>query len=474
MAVTDRGCDVGLIGLGVMGRNLAYNIADHGYSVAGYDRDGGKAKELVGGAVRGQTIRGSASLKEFIRLLRRPRTVILLVPAGAAVDRVINQLLPYLEPGDLIIDSGNSRYGDTDRRGRSVAAKGLLFMGMGISGGERGARYGASLMPGGPREAYERVRPVLEAVAARVDGEPCVTYLGSGSAGHYVKMVHNGIEYGLMELIAETYDLMNRGLGLSAGELHLVYDQWNAGELKGYLLEITARIFARRDERSGRPLVDMILDRARQKGTGEWTASDALELEVPTPTIDVAVVMRDLSGRKSEREAAARVLTGPSVVFSGDRQSFLDRLEKALYAGMIITYAQGMGLLGEASRAYGYQLKLEEVARIWQGGCIIRAGVLRHIRAAYQARPELANLLLDPQLGSEVVRRQVDLRQVVSTAAEMGLAIPGLAVSLAYFDAYRSSRLPANLIQAQRDYFGAHTYERVDGPGVFHTDWDKS
>jgi 6-phosphogluconate dehydrogenase len=474
MAVTDRGCEVGLIGLGVMGRSLACNIVDHGYSVVGYDRDGGKVKELVAGGGRGQTLRGSANLKEFVGLLRRPRTVILLVPAGDTVDRVIEQFLPYLEPGDLIIDSGNSRYGDTDRRGRRVAAKGLLFMGMGISGGERGARYGASLMPGGPWEGYERVRPILEAVAARVDGEPCVTYLGPGSVGHYVKMVHNGIEYGLMEPIAETYDVMKRGLGLSPEELRSVYQRWHEAELNSYLLEITLRILARRDEGSGRPLVGMILDKAAQKGTGEWTAEDALELEVPTPTIDAAVMMRNLSARKSAREVAARVLDGNPAAFSGDRRGLIDCLGNALFAGFIVTYAQGMALMREASRAHGYGLKLGEVARVWQGGCIIRAKVLRDIRAAYQTEPELADLLLNPYLGGEVLRRRGDLRQVVCAAGDMGLPAPALAVSLAYFDAYRSSWLPANLIQAQRDFFGAHTYERVDGPGVFHTEWDQA
>ena len=474
MAATDKGSEVGLIGLGVMGRNLAYNMADHGYSVVGYDRDGKRARELAAGAGRGQRVRGSASLKEFVGLLRRPRNLILLVPAGDAVDKVIEEISPYLEPGDLIIDSGNSRYGDTDRRERSLATTGLLFMGMGISGGERGARYGASLMPGGPREAYERVRPILEAVAARVDGEPCVAYLGPGSAGHYVKMVHNGIEYGLMELIAETYDLMKRGLGLSPEELRAVYHRWHAGELNSYLLEITVGILGRRDEGSGRPLVDMILDKAAQKGTGEWTAEDALELEVPTPTIDVAVMMRNLSARKREREAAARALDGNSSAFSGDRQGLIDRLGNALYAGFIITYAQGMALLGGASRAHGYRLNLGEIARIWQGGCIIRAKVLRDIRAAYQSEPELADMLLNPYLGGEVLRRRGDLGQAVCAAGDMGLPAPALAVSLAYFDAYRSSWLPANLIQAQRDFFGAHTYQRVDRQGVFHTEWDQA
>ncbi len=474
MAATDSGCEVGVIGLGVMGRNLAYNMADHGYAVAGYDRDGGKVRLFVDGAGCGQTVRASGNIKEFVGLIRRPRAVILLVPAGDAVDGVIKELLPHLEPGDLIIDGGNSRYADTDRRELSVAEKGLFFMGMGISGGERGARYGASLMPGGPREAYERVRPILEAVAARVNGEPCVAYLGPSSAGHYVKMVHNGIEYGLMELIAETYDLMKRGLGLHAKELECVYHRWHEGELNSYLLEITARVFARRDEKSGGPLVEMILDKAMQKGTGEWTAADALELEVPTPTIDVAVAMRDLSGRKSQREAAALALNDHPAVFSGDREGFIDHLGRALYAGMIIAYAQGMALLGEASRAHGYRLNLGEVVRVWQGGCIIRADMLRHLRAAYQAAPKLVNLLLDPHLGKEVLRRREDLRQVISIAGEIGLPVPALAISLAYFDAYRSSWLPANLIQAERDFFGSHTYERVDRPGFFHTEWEQA
>jgi 6-phosphogluconate dehydrogenase len=345
---------------------------------------------------------------------------------------------------------------------------------MGMSGGERGARYGASLMPGGPREAYERVRPILEAVAARVDGGPCVAYLGPGSAGHYVKMVHNGIEYGLMELIAETYDLMKRGLGLSPDELRSVYQRWHEGELNSYFLEITLRILARRDQRSGRPLVDMILDKAGQKGTGEWTAADALELEVPTPTIDAAVMMRNLSARKREREAGARVLNGHLPAFSGDRQGLIARLGNALYAGFVITYSQGTALMREASRTRGYGLNLGEVARVWQGGCIIRAKMLRDIHAAYEAEPELAEILLDPHLGGEVLRRRADLREVICAAGDMGLPAPALAVSLAYFDAYRSGWLPANLIQAQRDFFGAHTYERVDQPGVFHTEWDEA
>jgi 6-phosphogluconate dehydrogenase len=465
--------DIGLIGLGVMGRNFAYNIADHDYSVAGYDRDPQKLRDFGQNVSSRKKVRPGSSLKQFVGLLRRPRAVVLLVPAGDAVDAVIGELLRHLEPGDLLVDSGNSRFTDTDRRIDTLAKTGLLFMGMGISGGAHGARHGPSLMPGGPREGYERVRPILEAVAARANGEPCVTYLGPRSSGHYVKMVHNGIEYGLMELIAETYDFMKRVLGLNAAELAAVCRSWNETELNGFLMEITGRIFHRKDEKSGNPLVEMILDRAMQKGTGEWTAWDALDLQVPTPTIDLAVVMRDLSRLKSEREAAAHLLPGPRLVFTGDRESFIGRLRNALYAAMIITYAQGMALLGEASRTYGYGLKLHEVARIWQGGCIIRARLLKDIRIAHQVRPELPNLLLCPDLGGEVARRQADLRKVVSTAAELGQPAPCLAVSLAYLDAYRSDWLPANLIQAQRDYFGAHTYERVDAEGVFHTEWDR-
>ncbi len=467
----NKGCDLGLIGLGVMGRNLALNIADHGFPVAVYNRTAERTREFMEEEVAGRDIRPGYTLGEFLGLLRRPRAILILVPAGPAVDAVIGELLPLLAAGDLIIDSGNSHFTDTDRRSKSCADKGLLFMGLGISGGEHGARYGASLMPGGPREGFERVRPILEAVAAQVEGEPCVAYLGAGSCGHYVKMVHNGIEYGLMQLIAETYDLMKRGLGLSPEELASVYDTWNHTELNSYLLEITARIFRQRDEKTGQPLIDLILDQAKQKGTGKWTSWDAMDLQVPTPSIDAAVMMRDLSGYKAERQAAAQVLKGPAAIFPGERESFIGPLKHALYAGMIITYAQGMALLSQASRTYNYQLNLELVARIWRGGCIIRAALLQDIRAAFRARPDLPNLLMDSRLGQEVMSRQTDLRTIVCRAGELGLPAPGLMVSLAYFDAYRSATLPANLTQAQRDYFGAHTYERLDTPGIFHTQW---
>jgi 6-phosphogluconate dehydrogenase len=352
-------------------------------------------------------------------------------------------------------------------------AKGIQFLGVGVSGGEEGARHGPSIMPGGSKEAYEQVRPVLEAVAARVNGDPCVTYLGPGSAGHFVKMVHNGIEYGVMQLMAETYDLMKRGLGLNDEELHDVYSAWNNGELNGYLLEITSHIFSKVDEKTGKRLIDEILDVAKQKGTGMWTSQSAMELQVPIPTIDLAVAMRDLSVFAKEREQAGAIYLKPIPRFSGDRNTFLAQLRGALYAALIITYAQGLVLLVVASKKYEYHLNLEAVARIWRGGCIIRAALLEDICAAFHARPELPNLLLDPNLSHKLMEHQEDLRRVVRQAAEAGVPIPGLMVTLGYLDAYRSVWLPANLIQAQRDYFGAHTYERIDAKGTFHTEWEK-
>jgi 6-phosphogluconate dehydrogenase len=471
--MNQSGYEIGMVGLGVMGRNLLLNMADHGYSVAGYDVDSTKVEALRREAER-RDIRGAESLAEFASSLRGPRAVMMLVPAGPPVDSVIKDLLPHLARGDLIIDGGNSHFKDTDLRTRALAEKGILYMGIGVSGGEHGARHGPSIMPGGTREAYERVRPILEAVAAMADGEPCVAYLGRGSAGHYVKMVHNGIEYGLLELIAETYDLMKRGLGLSDNELHTVFDTWNRGELNGYLIEITADIFCRGDELdAGKRLVDSILDEAKQKGTGKWTSQDAMDLQIPVPTLDMAVAMRDLSAFKTEREAAARSLGGPPRKMRAGRPPFLRQLNQALYAAMIITYAQGMALLLRASHVYEYGLNLEDVARIWRAGCIIRSTLLEDIRAAYRSQPTLANLLVDPQLGRLVTDRQEALREVVKRAVHLGIPAPGLAVSLNYFDGYRSGWLPANLIQAQRDYFGAHTYERIDAKGVFHTLWER-
>jgi 6-phosphogluconate dehydrogenase len=469
----NKKCDIGLIGLGVMGRNFAKNMADHGFSVAGYDRDQEKIKALVFEKTKQQDLRTGHDIKEFIGLLARPRSVMMLVPAGDPVDAVIDELLLHLEPGDLIIDSGNSRFTDTNRRTRSVEGKGILYLGMGISGGESGARRGPSLMPGGAREGYERIAGILEAAAAQVDHKPCVAYLGPGSAGHYVKMVHNGIEYAVMQLISEAYDLMKRGLQMGPEELQAVFNGMNQRELSSYLIEITADIFAQEDEKTGGPLIDVILDEARQKGTGEWTVWDALDLQVPAFNIDIAVMMRDMSALKKLREKAGRVFKGPRPHFEGEKDSILHRIENALYAAMIIAYAQGMALLMQASRKYEYNLNLETVARIWRGGCIIRAALLEHIRSAYQSNPYLENMLLDDYLGRAVVDREKDLRYIVCTGVALGLPVPGLMMALSYFDAFRSSRLPANLIMAQRDYFGAHTYARTDAAGTFHTKWGK-
>jgi 6-phosphogluconate dehydrogenase len=464
--------EIGMVGLGVMGCNLLLNMADHGHSVAGYDKDATKVAALRQEA-ENRDIRGAADIKEFIALLRKPRAIMMLVPAGAPVDSVIEDLLPHLDKGDFIIDAGNSYFKDTDVRARNLAAKGIQFLGVGVSGGEEGARHGPSIMPGGPKEAYERVRPVFEGAAAKVSGDPCVTWLGPGSAGHFVKMVHNGIEYAVMQLLAETYDLMKRGLGMNDDKMREVYALWSKGELNSYLVEITGHILSKQDEKTGKRLIDEILDVARQKGTGMWTSQSAMELQVPTPTIDLAVVMRDMSVFEREREQASAMYPRPMRRFAGDHNTFLKQLSRALCAAMVIAYAQGMALLAVASDKYKYQLDLEAVARIWRGGCIIRAALLEDIRAAFRAKRDLANVLLDSNLSRKVMEHQEALRQVVCQAAELGLPIPGFMVSLGYLDAYRSAWLPANLIQAQRDYFGAHTYERVDAKGTFHTEWEK-
>ncbi len=470
--MVSREYDVGMIGMGVMGANLVLNIADHGFSVVVYDAAAEKTREFIQQEVGNRKIKAAGTLRELVALLRRPRAVILLVPAGTPVDAVTGDLMPYCEPGDLLIDGGNSHFTDTNRREQALAEKGLLFMGMGVSGGEYGARHGPSLMPGGPREGYERVGPVLQAIAARVNGDPCVTYLGSSSAGHYVKMVHNGIEYGLMQLISETYDLMKRGLRMDAEALAKVYAQWNEMELNSYLLEITAHIFGQKDEKDPTsPLIDMVRDQAKQKGTGKWTSQEAMELMVPTPIIDTAVTMRNLSACLTERQAVAEVLHRTETPYKGDGERFVGQLKNALYVSMIMTYAQGMALLKEASVVYRYGLDLESVAGIWRGGCIIRAALLEDIRKAYRTRPDLPHLMVDQRLSLTIVSRQEDLRAVVRTAAELGLPAPGLMASLGYLDALRRVQLPGNLIQAQRDYFGAHTYERTDSPGVFHTRW---
>lgn len=462
--------DIGIVGLGVMGSNLALNIADHNFSVAAYNRDAAKAQEFLKAAA-GRDVLVCASLAELTASLREPRLVMLMVTAGAAVKAVAEGLALHLKSGDVIVDGGNSFYKDTELRQQFLAGKGIHFIGCGVSGGEEGARLGPSLMPGGARDGYERVRPIFEAIAAKVGKDPCVAYLGRGSAGHFVKMVHNGIEYGVMQLIAETYDLMARGLEMRNSDIARVFEQWNKKEHNSYLIEITAKVLNYVDKKTGDWLVNLILDVARQKGTGIWTSVSALELQCPVPTIDAAVAMRHISVWKNERDLASRQLKWPHH-FRGEREPFIAQLGNALYAATLITYAQGMTLLATASRAYKYELNLAEVARIWRGGCIIRAALLEKIRVAYKARPDLHSLLMDPQLSTELLARQSHFRNVVGKIAHLGIPASAFAASLSYFDAYRAARLPANLIQAQRDFFGAHTYERIDEKGTFHTKWE--
>ncbi len=470
--MSNQDYDIGIIGLGAMGRNLLLNIGDHGYRVIGLDKD--KSKVLaVKNAQRAADVEATEDVRVFLSSLRLPRAIVLLVPAGSAVDAVLKEITPSMEKGDLVIDAGNSHFKDTDIREKAMADKGLSFFGMGISGGEAGARNGPSLMPGGNKTAYERVRPILEAIAAKVplpNGEPCVAYLGPGSAGHYVKMVHNGIEYGLMQLIAETYHLMKIGLKMSDGECSSVYNEWNHSELNAFLLEITAQILLKKDEKSGQPLIELVLDIAREKGTGKWICQDAMELQVPVPTMEAAVGMRDISLFQEERKKASHVLTGPESHLWGERDFFLKQLKSAYYASSLITFAQGFALLHKASSAYHYDLNLESVARIWRGGCIIRAAALESMITAYHSSSKLQNLLLGSP-GIEVTNRQADLRAIIQIGMEGGIPLPGLMASLSYYDAYRSGWLPANLIQAQRDYFGAHTYERTDEAGSFHSNW---
>ncbi len=465
---------IGVVGLGVMGHNLALNMERNGFPVAGYDLDTAKTQAFLKGPAAGKNITGVDSPAALMSALEKPRRVLIMVPAGAPVDSAIDHLKPHMESGDILLDGGNSFFGDTDRRNKALEAEGFNFIGTGVSGGEEGALWGPSLMPGGQREAWEALAPIFRAIAAKAeDGQPCVAYMGPRGAGHYVKMVHNGIEYGDMQLIAEVYDVLHRGLGLSAPELHTVFARWNDGELKSYLIEITADIFTKTDPDTGRPLVDVILDEAQQKGTGKWTSQNALDIGAPIPTINAAVESRILSSLKSQRVDASRVISGPTPKYEGERQRLIDAAHAALYASKITSYAQGMGLLKIASEEYKYELQLGEIARIWRAGCIIRARLLGDIMAAYQRRPDLANLLLDEAFRTTVETRQAAWRLFVQTAIGMGIPVLALSASLAYFDAYRSGRLPANLTQAQRDYFGAHTYRRVDREGSFHTQWTR-
>ncbi len=465
--------DIGLIGLAVMGQNLVLNMNDHGYSVSVFNRTVSKVDAFLKGAAAGrQTIIGAHSVEELVASLKRPRKIMLMVKAGAVVDSFIEMLLPHLEAGDLIIDGGNSHFPDTIRRSKYLAEKGLLYIGSGISGGEEGARNGPSIMPGGNPKAWPLVKEIFQAIAAKTDGEPCCEWVGEDGAGHYVKMVHNGIEYGDMQLICEAYHLMKSGLGASDEELHETFAQWNRGELDSYLIEITADILKFKD-RDGNALVEKILDTAGQKGTGKWTGISALDLGMPVTLIGEAVFARCLSALKDERIAASKILTGPRPAYSGDRKSFIEDVRQALLASKVISYAQGYMLMREAAREYKWNLNRGGIALMWRGGCIIRSVFLGKIKNAFDRNPNLENLLLDDYFRDVITRSQAAWRRTVMRAVEMGIPVPAFSTALSFFDGYRSERLPANLLQAQRDYFGAHTYERIDRPRgqFFHTNW---
>lgn len=463
--------DFGLVGLGVMGRNFILNVTDNGFSAFGNDLDSEKVNALIeeGGDI--EKVNATTEAKVFINALATPRKIMLLVPAGKVVDIVIENLLPLLDKDDIIIDGGNSFFTDTDRREAYLAEKGIHFFGAGVSGGAKGARLGPSIMPGGNRVAYQHVKPIFEAVSAKYQGEPCVTYLGPKSAGNYVKMVHNGIEYGLMQLTSEIYDLLKKGGDFTNDDLHETYAKWNAGRLQSFLVQITSEIFEQNDDLGDGRLVDKILDKAKQKGTGKWTSQNAMDLGIPVPSIDIAVSMREISALKEERIQADKLYDRPKVKYM-DKVNLEKLAEEALYFSFIITYAQGLHQLSDASKEYGYELDIAEIAKIWRAGCIIRARLLADITEAFKRDSKLPNLLLSPTF-VEKVKSTVDAaRKLISYAAENGIPVPGLSNSLTYFDAYTSSRLPLNLIQAQRDYFGSHTYERLDRDGVFHTEWE--
>ncbi|MGX6440051.1 NADP-dependent phosphogluconate dehydrogenase [Bacillus velezensis] len=464
---------IGVIGLAVMGKNLALNIESRGFSVSVYNRSSSKTEEFLEEA-KGKNVVGTYSIEEFVQSLETPRKILLMVKAGTATDATIQSLLPHLEKDDILIDGGNTYYKDTQRRNKELAESGIHFIGTGVSGGEEGALKGPSIMPGGQKEAHELVKPILEAISAKVDGEACTTYIGPDGAGHYVKMVHNGIEYGDMQLISESYFILKQVLGLSAEELHEVFAEWNKGELDSYLIEITADIFTKKDEETGKPLVDVILDKAGQKGTGKWTSQSALDLGVPLPIITESVFARFISAMKEERVKASGLLSGPDVKpVTENKEELIEAVRKALFMSKICSYAQGFAQMKAASEEYNWDLKYGEIAMIFRGGCIIRAAFLQKIKDAYDREPELDNLLLDSYFKNIAESYQGALRQVISLAVAQGVPVPSFSSALAYYDSYRTAVLPANLIQAQRDYFGAHTYERTDREGIFHTEWMK-
>ncbi|WP_219838094.1 NADP-dependent phosphogluconate dehydrogenase [Paenibacillus sp. R14(2021)] len=462
---------IGVVGLAVMGKNLALNIESKGFSVSVYNRSAEKTNELLEEA-KGKDFVGTFSVEEFVQSLETPRKILIMVKAGAPTDDTINQLVPYLDKGDILIDGGNAYFPDTQRRNKDLQAQGFRFIGAGVSGGEEGALNGPSIMPGGQRDAYELVEPILTAISAKVNGDACSTYIGADGAGHYVKMVHNGIEYGDMQLIGEAYHLLKDVLNVSTSELHDIFTEWNNGELDSYLIEITADIFGKTDPETGKPMVDVILDSAGQKGTGKWTSQSALDLGVPLSIITESVFARFISAMKEERVAASKLLSGPATSsYEGDRKEFIEAVRKALFASKIASYAQGFAQMRAASDAYDWNLDYGSIAMIFRGGCIIRAGFLQNIKDAYDRNPELKNLFLDEHFSTIVQNYQDAWRNVISVAVSRGIPVPGFASALAYYDSYRSERLPANLLQAQRDYFGAHTFQRVDKPGSFHFQW---
>jgi len=465
--------DIGLVGLAVMGENLVLNMESNGFTVAVYNRTVEKVDNFVSGRGAGKKIIGTRSVEEFVKALKRPRKIMIMVKAGAPVDAFIDSVIPHLEKGDIIIDGGNSHFPDTIRRTKQVEEKGLLYIGTGVSGGEEGALKGPSIMPGGSIAAWEHVKPIFQSIAAKVeDGSPCCEWVGANGAGHFVKMVHNGIEYGDMQLICEVYQIMKELLGMDADEMHEVFKEWNQGYLDSYLIEITRDILAYKDE-DGEPLVEKILDTAGQKGTGKWTGISALDLGIPLTLIGEAVFARCLSAQKDQRVAASKILTGPKPAFHGDKKQLIDGLRDALYASKIVSYAQGYALLMAAADEYDWKLNYGDIALMWRGGCIIRSVFLAKIKDAYDADPQLTNLLLDPYFQKAIDSAQAGWRTVVAEAVKNGIAVPALTTALSYYDGYRSERLPANLLQAQRDYFGAHTYERIDKDRgeYFHTNW---
>ncbi|ETT29400.1 NADP-dependent phosphogluconate dehydrogenase [Paenibacillus sp. FSL K6-1122] len=462
---------IGVIGLAVMGKNLALNIESKGFSVSVFNRSPEKTNDLLKEA-EGKNLTGSFSIEEFVASLESPRKILIMVQAGKATDATIEQLLPHLDEGDIIIDGGNAYFPDTQRRSKELEDKGIRFIGTGVSGGEEGALKGPSIMPGGQESAYKLVEPILTAISAKVGDDPCCTYIGPDGAGHYVKMVHNGIEYGDMQLIGEAYHLLKSVLNVSVEELHAIFTEWNQGELDSYLIEITADIFSKYDPETGKPMVDVILDAAGQKGTGKWTSQSALDLGVPLSMITESVFSRFLSAMKDERVAASKILNGPATeAFSGDKKAFIESVRKALFASKIVSYAQGFAQMRAASDEYGWDLKYGNIAMIFRGGCIIRSQFLQNIKEAYDKDAALKNLLLDPYFQNIVESYQGAWREVVAAAVKQGVPVPGFSSALSYYDSYRTERLPANLLQAQRDYFGAHTFKRVDKEGSFHHNW---